>query len=243
MIGLKQPQGDQLGNTEKKMASISLGVGDGIDVDDVAVMAAHLLPPGRGDPASKLADVVGDLGRWVGEHEGYVVHAGQVRSTDPLAQMRIGLGTGSVEMVAVVVEVALVAVEVDDPHPAMLDALVDVTAQGMAPAGVVPAVLEPFPAGHPGEMRALDPVRRHRTAVVAEGVVATVGVAEALHQRRMGGHHVVALHERFLAGLPVHRHQLADMGGLVAPLERHEGEVVGQVAEEVATVVRRCGRG
>jgi len=46
-------------------------------------------------------------------------------------------------------------------------------------------------------------------------------------------HHVVALHERLLARLPVHRHQLGDVRRLVPALERHECEVVGQVAQVI----------
>ena len=147
--------------------------------------------------------------------------------------MRVGLGLRTVDVVAVLVEGADVAVQIGDGHLALVVALVDVPAQRMPPAAVLLAVVDALPAGLPVEMRAGHARGGHRPAVVAEDVVAAVGVAERFHQRGMGRHHVVALHEGLLAGLPVHRHELGDVRRLVPVLERHEFEVVGEVAQVV----------
>ena len=66
---------------------------------------------------------------------------------------------------------------------------------------------------------------------VRVGVVSGVGVAEIVHQRRVGRHDVVRLHERFLARLPVDPHDLLDVGDLDSPFERVGGEVIVEPGE------------
>ena len=206
-----------------------LGVADSLDVDGVAHLPLHLSPLAVRQPAAH----VGHLRRRMGRHQRHLFQARWQRAANPLAQVRVGLGLRTVDVVAVLVEGADVAVQVGDGHLPIGVALVDVAAQRMPPAAVLLAVVDALPAGLPVEMRAGHAGGGHRPAVVAEGVVAAVGVAERFHQRGMGRHHVVALHEGLLAGLPVHRHELGDVCRLVPALERHEFEVVGQVAQVV----------
>ena len=158
--------------------------------------------------------------------------------TDPLAQVRVGLPDRPLDVGGLVVEEALVAVEVDDLDESELDTFVDVTVHRVAIARELLAVGEALVVLHSRQVRALHAVGRDRPGEVGVRVVARVGITEVLHQRRVGRHHVVRLHERFLAGLPVDTHDLLDVSHLHPLLERVLGEVLVEPGE---VFTQRCG--
>ena len=118
-------------------------------------------------------------------------------------------------------------------------------ARGAAPGRRSPgrSARRPCPAavGLPLEVGAGEAVRRDRPGERAERVVLGDRVAHAGQQLRVGGDHVVRLHEGLLRDLPVAAQDLADVHLLEAVLERPVGELRGEVAEVLGERVAQSG--
>ena len=112
-------------------------------------------------------------------------------------------------------------------------ALIDVPVHWVTPARVMLGIDRVFIVGHVGQVRAGHRVGGHRAREVVKHVVRGVGIAEVVHQRRVGRNDVVSLHEGFLAGLPVTRHDLADVGSLVTLRKRQQREVLVKPLQEI----------
>ena len=76
-----------------------------------------------------------------------------------------------------------------------------------------------------GEVGTANPVGRNRARKIAENVVGGIGIAERIEQRRVSRDHMVGLHERFLASLPVTSNHLRDVHRLELLLHRERLEM------------------
>ena len=127
-----------------------------VDVVPVSLGGDRALLGGNRRADVGIGGLTGQRAR-VGERQ--IEDVGRRRTANPHAEVRVGLCEVAAQPGAVVIEHALVAVEVEHLHLPELDSFVDVPIHRMAVARELFAICESLVVRHVGEMRALDTLR------------------------------------------------------------------------------------